>query len=128
MPAVFRRTGTLMKCGCRAARAAPLTVSRPLQRRDSRQSRPLSIRRWGLRPMSQSNLERTIGLLVTDEGFRRRFRADPQGALQDLAVQGIAFTGCEQRALASMDFHALARFAEAIDPRLAKIDLEGGAP
>jgi len=77
--------------------------------------------------MSQPNVERVVGLLVTDEAFRRRFAADPQAALRDLAGCGVRLTECEQQALANLDPVELARFAESIDPRLLKMDLKGGA-
>ena len=38
--------------------------------------------------MSQRNVERVIGLLVTDEGLRHRFLADPKGTLDSLIADG----------------------------------------
>jgi len=76
--------------------------------------------------MSQPNVERVIGVLATDEGFRRRFAADPCGALQQLIEGGIELTACERFALATLDPAELTRFADAIDARLQKTDLEGG--
>jgi hypothetical protein len=66
--------------------------------------------------MSQRNVERVIGRLVTDEAFRRQFVSDPLAVLND----------CEVRALAAIDLQAVARFTDAIDPRLQKSDLHGG--
>jgi hypothetical protein len=76
--------------------------------------------------MSQSNVERVVGLLVTDEAMRRRFAADPHAALQALCEGGLALTFCERQALASIDPRQLARCADAIDPRLLKADLKEG--
>lgn len=76
--------------------------------------------------MSQSNVERVMGQLVTDEAFRRRFAEDPRAILRELAESGMRLTHCEQMALASVDLADLARFAEAIDPRIQKSDLQGG--
>jgi hypothetical protein len=41
---------------------------------------------------------------------------------------GIQLTASEVKALVALDPRELSRFAEAIDPRLQKTDLEGGAP
>lgn len=77
--------------------------------------------------MSQTNVERVIGVLATDEALRRRFAADPRATLQQLAHAGIELTPCEQRALAGLDRAELARFAEIIDARLQKMDLSADA-
>jgi hypothetical protein len=77
--------------------------------------------------MSQASVERVIGVLVTDEALRRRFVADPRAMLEDLAARGFELTGCERRALASIDAAQLTRFAEAIDDRLQKSDLRGSS-
>jgi len=77
--------------------------------------------------MSQANVERVIGQLLTDEAFRQRFADDPQAALQDLAQRGVELNACEQQALLRMDPRVLSRCAQAIDPRLQKTDLRGGA-
>ena len=74
--------------------------------------------------MSQPNVERIIGVLVTDEALRRQFVADPEATLKGLVERGVELTGCEQRALACTDPVQLARFAEAIDARLQKSDLK----
>lgn len=76
--------------------------------------------------MSQSNVERVIGQLVTDEAFRRRFTEDPRATLQGLAHCWGGLTECELQGLVSLDPQLLARLAEAIDPRLQKTDLQGG--
>ncbi len=77
--------------------------------------------------MSQSNVERVIGLLATDEALRRRFTESPQAALRGLIERGVELTPCEFYALVSIDPRRLARFADALDPRLQKTDLEGEA-
>ena len=77
--------------------------------------------------MSQPCVERVIGLLATDEALRRRFSADPRRALDEMIERGIELTACEQYSLASLDPHDLARFADAIDARLQKSDLQRGA-
>lgn len=71
--------------------------------------------------MSQRNVERVIGRLVTDEQFRRRFESGPVQALQEIAAAGIELTDVEMRALAGLDARLVSRFADAIDPRLQKI-------
>ena len=74
--------------------------------------------------MSQSNVERVVGLLATDEAFRLRFAKDPRATIQQLVETGMALTRCEERALAALNPDELARFADSIDPRLQKIDLK----
>ena len=76
--------------------------------------------------MSQPNVERVIGVLATDEAFRRRFAENPRAALQQLIENGVELTPCERHALAALDPAELTRFADAIDARPQKTDLEGG--
>lgn len=75
--------------------------------------------------MSQRNVERIIGRLVTDEGFRRRFASGPEAALLSLSECGVELTHCEIQALVSIDPRQLESFADSIDPRLQKSDLQG---
>lgn len=74
--------------------------------------------------MSQSNVERVIGVLATDEALRRRFASDPRATIDQLIDGGIELTHCEKRALLTLDPTQLDRFAEAIDGRLQKSDLK----
>jgi hypothetical protein len=73
--------------------------------------------------MSQTNVERVIGRLVTDEAFRRRFAAGREELLRELVAQGLELNWCELEVLGELDLRALARFAERIDPRIHKSDL-----
>jgi hypothetical protein len=79
----------------------------------------------GVRVMSQTNVERVIGLLATDEAFRRRFEEDASETLRRVIEGGWPLTPCEFHALAALDPRHLARFAKGIDPRLQKSDLRG---
>lgn len=76
--------------------------------------------------MSQSNVERVIGRLVTDEGFRRRFTENPSALLREVMASGLELTACEFRVLSAFDPRVAARCARAIDPRIQKADLHGG--
>jgi putative modified peptide len=78
--------------------------------------------------MSQRSVERVLGRLVTDEAFRRRFSADPGAALAEAAGSGVELTPIELQSLASLDPRLLSRVADALDPRLQKIDCCGGRP
>lgn len=78
--------------------------------------------------MSQCNVERVIGRLVTDEGFRRRFAADPRAALAEAIERGLELNACEREALAALDPRSIARFADSLDPRIQKIDCQGEQP
>lgn len=75
--------------------------------------------------MSQVHVERVIGLLATDEALRRRFATDPRAVLAEMIERGMELNECERWSLVRLDPHALSRFAEAIGPRLQRIDLEG---
>ncbi|HYG64813.1 MAG TPA: Os1348 family NHLP clan protein [Thermoanaerobaculia bacterium] len=76
--------------------------------------------------MSQSNVERVIGRLVTDEEFRRRFSEAPSAVLREWREGGLELTECEFRVLSAFDCQVAARCASVIDPRLQKADLTGG--
>ena len=76
--------------------------------------------------MSQRNVERVIGRLVTDEAFRYRFAEDPDAALREMIECGAELTCLELQALASVDPRLVERIAKAIDPRIQKIDAHGG--
>lgn len=76
--------------------------------------------------MSQRNVERVIGRLVTDEAFRFEFVRDPDAALRALASRGFELTECELEALRAVDPRMVSFFADSIDPCLQKTDLGGG--
>ena len=76
--------------------------------------------------MSQRNVERLLGRLVTDEGFRRKFWESREGALGELESLGCEFNECERRALLDLSEACVEQFAGSIDPRIQKVDLWGG--
>ena len=76
--------------------------------------------------MSQRAVERVIGSLVTDEGLLRRFQEDPRAAVEELVERGLELNECERASLAALDASEIARFAKAIDPRLQRIETQGG--
>jgi len=73
--------------------------------------------------MTQRNVEQVIGRIVTDEGFRRRFEEKPFEALFEIVASGVELTTLELSALAAMDPALVARFADALDPRIQKAGL-----
>jgi hypothetical protein len=73
--------------------------------------------------MSQRTVEAVIGRLVTDEGFRRRFRDNPAAVIDELIASGTVLTAVERQALLEMDAIACEQFADRVDPRLQKISL-----
>lgn len=73
--------------------------------------------------MSQANVERIVGRLVTDEEFRREFRDDPERVVRALAERGLELTRAEVGALVTLDPLTFDRFADALDPRLQKASL-----
>lgn len=76
--------------------------------------------------MSQRSVERVIGRLVTDEAFRRRFLQHRKSTLCDIGGCGLELTPGEVQALSRLDAQLLERFAAALDPRLQKIEIQGG--
>jgi hypothetical protein len=76
--------------------------------------------------MSQRNVERVIGRLVTDEAFRSVYLEDPDRALRILAELGVELTACERDALRRLDADDVKHFASRINPCLQKSDLGGG--
>ena len=76
--------------------------------------------------MSQRNVERVIGRLVTDEAFRFEFMRNPTATLHSLAAAGIELTQCEVEALQAVDPRMVSFFADTLDPCLQKSDLGGG--
>ena len=52
--------------------------------------------------MSQANVERVIGRLVTDEAFRRRFAEGREALLRELVAQGFELTWCELEVLGEL--------------------------
>ena len=75
--------------------------------------------------MSQVNVERVIGLLVTDEALRRKFEKEPEAVIAAMVEKGMELTECERWALSRVDPRELKRFAQVVDPRLQKCDLHG---
>lgn len=78
--------------------------------------------------MSQANVERIVGRLVTDEDFRREFRSDPERVVRSLAERGLELTRAEVAALVTLDPLTFDRFADALDPRLQKASLRAPLP
>jgi hypothetical protein len=74
--------------------------------------------------MSHRNVEKVIGRLATDEGFRRRFLADAAATLVELVRQGDELTPVEIRALAAIEPELIELLARGIDGRLQKVELE----
>jgi hypothetical protein len=77
--------------------------------------------------MSQPNVEKVIGRLVTDEEFRRRFVNDPWVTIRELVAGGCDLNECERLALSGLDLRAVDRMANSIDPSIQKVDTHGGA-
>jgi len=75
--------------------------------------------------VSHRSVELIIGRLATDEGFRRRFQADPVAALDDLRRGGWELTGVEVEALRVIDLGAIQALAAQIDARLVKVEIAG---
>ena len=72
--------------------------------------------------MAQRNVERLIGRLATDPGFRHRFSLDAAAVLAELLEQGCELTRVEIDALRSIDSRALRAFAASLDGRLRRLE------
>jgi hypothetical protein len=70
--------------------------------------------------MSQRDVERTLGRLVTDEEFRREFYHDPPRACVAL---GIRLTEEEIQALVATPQSVLADLASRLDDRICRLHL-----
>lgn len=66
--------------------------------------------------MSQQAVERALGKLVIDAGFRERFFANPRAATWEA---GLSLSPIEVDALSRLSRGAIARFSEALGPRIA---------
>jgi hypothetical protein len=65
-----------------------------------------------------------IGRLITDEAFRSRFLADPEGTLAALDAGGCDLSRTEIAALLNTNPFIWQSAADAVDPRLQKASLE----
>ena len=71
--------------------------------------------------MSQRDVERTLGRLLTDAGFRRDFFRNSARACLELGVQLAAH---EVDALLRVSPRRLASLAEQLDGRICRLDIE----
>jgi len=70
--------------------------------------------------MSQRSVERILGRLVTDEGFRERFFTDPEGACLQI---GADMSRQELDALKRIPRTALADLGARIDDRICRLHI-----
>ena len=71
--------------------------------------------------MSQRDVERTLGRLLTDAGFRRSFFRNPARACLELGVQ---LTPHEVDALLRVPARRLANLAGELDDRICRLDIK----
>ncbi len=70
--------------------------------------------------MSQRDVERALGRLLTDEQFRRAFTNDPARACREA---GFDLSALELDALAAVPSRALPRLVAQIDERIRRLEL-----
>lgn len=76
--------------------------------------------------MSQAAVEKALGKLITDEGFRRRFFKDPAAAS---FAAGLELSPAELDVLSSLPDKAIARLNARLDHRICRLSLdEEGRP
>ena len=73
--------------------------------------------------MSQRDVERTLGRLLTDPRFRREFFVDPPLACLNF---GLELTPHELDALLQLPHRRLATFSELLDDRICRLDISDG--
>ena len=73
--------------------------------------------------MSQRDVERTLGRLLTDAGFRRDFFRSPARACLELGVQ---LTPHEVEALLRVPPRRLATLAGQLDDRICRLHIDDG--
>lgn len=78
------------------------------------------------RTLSQKTVAFFLGLLITDEGFRRRFKANPFDALMAMDVLGYPLTPIEREVLGALDIEGFERVGQRLDPRIRKLSLTTG--
>jgi len=72
--------------------------------------------------MSQRVVERAVGKLVTDEGFRNKFFKDPEKVS---IFEGLKLSREELEALARIPQAALAALSERLDDRICRLHVPG---
>jgi hypothetical protein len=72
--------------------------------------------------MSQRDVERALGRLVTDPGFRYDFFNDPAGAC---VLLGLQLTPQELEALLRTSQRALAKLSDGLDDRICRVHAPG---
>ena len=75
--------------------------------------------------MSQRDVERTLGRLLTDTGFRRDFFRNPARACLEFGLQLAAH---EVEALIRVPPRQLASLAEQLDDRICRLDTDDAKP
>ena len=73
--------------------------------------------------MSQRDVERTLGRMLTDASFRRDFFKDPARACVQAGVQLAAH---ELEALLRVPLHVLASLAGKLDDRICRLEIQTG--
>ena len=72
--------------------------------------------------MSQRDVERTLGRLLTDGSFRRDFFKDPARACLQAGVQ---LAGHELEALLRVPLRGLVSLAGELDDRICRLEIDG---
>src|SRR6185503_10826188 len=71
--------------------------------------------------MSQRNVERLMGRLLTDEDLREQFVESPERAVERFVAEGWELTDDERAAFAGLERRPLVELARHVDPRIRKV-------
>jgi hypothetical protein len=71
--------------------------------------------------MSQRDVERTLGRLITDQGFRDDFFLDPARACLQVGIQ---LTPLEVEALLRVPYPAITSLAACLDDRICRLHIQ----
>ena len=75
--------------------------------------------------MSQGAVEATLGRLITDDAFRRRFLRAPE---RTLALSGVRLNAVELASLQRLEEPVLTLLAETLDDRIRRADHDPDEP
>lgn len=78
--------------------------------------------------MSQRSVEKLLGRILTDDGFRRSFFPVRSASFEIAAAHGLDLTSIERSALSSLRLRRFECLAQNLDPRISRCASEQEEP